>query len=137
MSNGPSSISNSNSQRHTSKDLAANAQLTEDLEARIRTIEKHLHAEKQLTASLEEALVDTENQTLKIKSEMEQWRTKSYVLDDELANLKKERNTTRYSIQAVEEERHARKEAEAARAQLEERMAAINKKKRRPALACF
>ncbi|KAI9703852.1 MAG: hypothetical protein M1836_007624 [Candelina mexicana] len=124
------------SQRHASKDLA-NVQLTEDLEARIRTIEKHLHAEKQLTASLEEALVDTENQTLKIKAEMEQWRTKSYGLDDELANLKKERNSTRYSIQAVEEERHARKEAEAARAQLEERMAAINKKKRRPALACF
>ncbi|KAI9721977.1 MAG: hypothetical protein M1812_001935 [Candelaria pacifica] len=137
FSNGIGSItSNANSQRHASKDLA-NIQLTEDLEARIRTIEKHLHAEKQLTASLEEALVDTENQTLKIKAEMEQWRTKSYGLDDELANLKKERNSTRYSIQAVEEERHARKEAEAARAQLEERMAAINRKKRRPALACF
>ena len=48
--------------RHASKDgagaSAGMTQMIEEQEARIRTIEKHLFAEKQLTATLEEALVD-------------------------------------------------------------------------------
>lgn len=130
--NGPSPTNS----RHVSKDLA-NAQLAEDQEARIRTIEKHLYAEKQLTATLEEALVDLETQTNKAKIDLESWKKKAWTLEDELTNLRKERNSTRYSIQAVEEERNARREAEAARAHLEERMNQINKKKKKSALNCF
>lgn len=122
--------------RHASKDLA-NPQLAEEQEARIRTIEKHLYAEKQLTATLEEALVDLETQGNKVKMDMEAWKKKAWSYEDEITNLRKERNSSRYSIQAVEEERNARKEAEAARAHLEERMNAINKKKKKSALNCF
>ncbi|KAL2011054.1 hypothetical protein VTN00DRAFT_3772 [Thermoascus crustaceus] len=124
------------SSRHTSKELV-NAQLVEDQEARIRTIEKHLYAEKQLTATLEEALGDLEAQSNKVKADMEAWKKKAWQYEDELAQLRKERNSTRLSIQAVEEERNARREAEAARAQLEERMNAINKKKKKSTLNCF
>lgn len=125
------------SSRHTSKELV-NAQLVEDQEARIRTIEKHLHAEKQLTATLEEALGDLEAQSNKVKADMEGWKKKAWQFEDELTTLRKERNSTRLSIQAVEEERNARREAEAARAHLEERMNALNKqKKKKSTLNCF
>ncbi|PGH00332.1 hypothetical protein AJ80_09187 [Polytolypa hystricis UAMH7299] len=124
------------SSRHTSKELV-NAQLVEDQEARIRTIEKHLHAEKQLTATLEEALGDLEAQSNKIKTDMEAWKKKAWQYEDELQQLRAERNSTRMSIQAVEEERNARREAEAARAHLEVQMNAINKKKKKSTLNCF
>ncbi|ODH14048.1 hypothetical protein ACO22_06719, partial [Paracoccidioides brasiliensis] len=124
------------SSRHTSKELV-NAQLVEDQEARIRTIEKHLHAEKQLTATLEEALGDLEAQSNKVKADMEAWKKKAWQYEDELMQLRSERNSTRLSIQAVEEERSARREAEAARAHLEEKMNAINKKKKKSTLNCF
>lgn len=117
------------------KDTAA--QRVEEQEARIRTIEKHLFAEKQLTATLEEALVDLETQGKKIKNEVESWKKKAWDYEDELSSLRKERNANRHSLQAVEEERSARKEAEAARAHLEERMAALNNKKKKSALNCF
>ncbi|PGH32407.1 hypothetical protein GX50_04771 [[Emmonsia] crescens] len=124
------------SSRHTSKELV-NAQLVEDQEARIRTIEKHLHAEKQLTATLEEALGDLEAQSNKVKTDMEAWKKKAWQFEDELTQLRSERNSTRLSIQAVEEERNARREAEAARAHLEEKMNAISKKKKKSTLNCF
>ncbi|OAX83002.1 hypothetical protein ACJ72_02647 [Emergomyces africanus] len=124
------------SSRHTSKELV-NAQLVEDQEARIRTIEKHLHAEKQLTATLEEALGDLEAQSNKVKADMEAWKKKAWQFEDELTQLRSERNSTRLSIQAVEEERNARREAEAARAHLEEKMNAISKKKKKSTLNCF
>lgn len=124
------------SSRHASKELV-NAQLVEDQEARIRTIEKHLYAEKQLTATLEEALGDLEAQSSKVKTDCEGWKKKAWGLEDELSTLRKERNSARLSLQAVEEERSARKEAEAARAQLEERMNALNKKKKKSTLNCF
>ncbi|KAI9821945.1 MAG: hypothetical protein M1827_002527 [Pycnora praestabilis] len=132
----PTSPTQSNLARHPSKDLA-HTQLAEDQEARIRTIEKHLYAEKQLTATLEEALVDLEMQGNKVKADMESWKKKAWSYEDELQSLRKERNSTRYSIQAIEEERQARREAEAVRAQLEERMNAINKKKKKTTLNCF
>ena len=119
------------------KDDSVSAQFAEDQEARIRTIEKHLYAEKQLTATLEEALVDLETQGNKVKADMELWKKKAWSYEDELALLRKERTSTRYSVQAVEEERNARKEAEAARAHLEERMAAINKKRKKAGFNCF
>jgi kinesin family protein 4/21/27 len=124
------------SSRHASKELV-NAQIVEDQEARIRTIEKHLYAEKQLTATLEEALGDLEAQSSKVKSDCESWKKKAWQFEDELSTLRKERNSARLSLQAVEEERSARREAEAARAQLEERMNALNKKKKKSTLNCF
>lgn len=133
--NGSGSVSPPSS-RHASKELV-NAQIVEDQEARIRTIEKHLYAEKQLTATLEEALGDLEAQSNKVKNDCENWKKKAWGLEDELSTLRKERNSARLSLQAVEEERSARKEAEAARAQLEERMNALNKKKKKSTLNCF
>lgn len=119
------------------KDDSATAQFAEDQEARIRTIEKHLFAEKQLTNTLEEALVDLEEQGKKVKADMEAWKKKAWSYEDELALLRKEQTSTRYSVQAVEEERIARKEAEAAKAHLEARMEAINKKKKKSGFNCF
>lgn len=140
----PTSIQNMNSATSTMngaapnhKDDLVNAQFAEEQEARIRTIEKHLFAEKQLTATLEEALVDLESQGTKAKSEMEAWKKKAWEYEDELATLRNERTSTRYSVQAVEEERNARKQAEAARAHLEERMAAISRKKKKSGFNCF
>jgi hypothetical protein len=111
--------------------------LADDQEARIRTIEKHLFAEKQLTSTLEEALVDLETQGKKTKDDLEVWKRKAWGLEEEIENLKSTQKNTRYSMQAVEEERNARKQAEAARAHLEERMNAINKKKKKSTLNCF
>ncbi|KAI9828082.1 MAG: hypothetical protein M1832_003609 [Thelocarpon impressellum] len=122
--------------RHPSKDLA-NTQLAEDQEARIRTIEKHLFAEKQLTSTLEEALVDLETQGKKVKEELEGWKKKAWACEDEIEGLKKNQKNSRYSMQAVEEERNARRQAEAAKAQLEERMIALNKRKKKGTLNCF
>ncbi|PVI03835.1 kinesin-domain-containing protein [Periconia macrospinosa] len=125
--------------RHQSKDIA-HAQLVEDQEARIRTIEKHLFAEKQLTATLEDALTDLETSSTKTKNEIEGWKKKCSSLEEELNSLKKERSMARHSLQAVEEERNARLRVEAERAHLEARMAALNnsnKKKKKGGLNCF
>lgn len=125
--------------RHQSKDIAQ-AQLVEDQEARIRTIEKHLFAEKQLTATLEDALTDLEASSTKTKSEIEGWKKKCASLEEELTVMRKERSLARHSLQAVEEERNARMRVEAERAHLEARMAALNnsnKKKKKSALNCF
>ncbi|KAF9253566.1 hypothetical protein DTO012A7_4268 [Penicillium roqueforti] len=133
--NGASSVSPPSS-RHASKELS-HVQMVEEQEARIRTIEKHLYAEKQLTATLEEALGDLELQSTKVKTDCEAWKKKAWEFEDELSNLRKERSSARLSLQAVEEERTARREAEAARAQLEARMIALNKKKKKSTLNCF
>ena len=122
--------------RHPSKDLA-NTQLAEDQEARIRTIEKHLFAEKQLTSTLEEALVDLETQGKKVKEDLEGWKKKAWAYEDEIESLKNNQKNSRFSMQAVEEERNARRQAEAAKAQLEERMIALNKRKKKGTLNCF
>ncbi|MCJ1292299.1 hypothetical protein MMC34_003849 [Xylographa carneopallida] len=122
---------------HMAKD-SVSAQLAEDQEARISTIQKHLFAEKQLTATLEEALVDLETQGNKVKADVEAWKKKAWAYEDELTALRKERNSNRYSLQVVEEERNARKKAEAARATLEERMALMNhSKKKKSNFNCF
>ena len=128
--------------RHASKELNSSAgrdqsQMVEDLENRVRTIEKHLHAEKQLTATLEEALVDLETQSNKIRGEGETWKKKAWQVEEELQGLRKERRSERLSVQAVEEEKNKRREAEAARAHLEERMQALSRKKKKNALNCF
>ena len=147
VNNGPSHLAASNAStspppsRHTSKELAGTSnhqqQLLEDQEARLRTIEKHLNAEKQLTATLEEALVDLETQSNKVRADMDGWKKKAWQAEEEAMSLRKERRNERLSVQAVEEERDKRREAEAARAHLEERMQALSRKKKKSTLNCF
>ncbi|KAJ9144825.1 Kinesin-domain-containing protein [Coniochaeta hoffmannii] len=123
--------------RPPSKDLAF-SQIQEDQEARIRTIEKHLFAEKQLTQTLEEALTDLERQQKKLKSDCDAWRRRASDLEAELKELKeKPQQDNRWSLHQVEEERKKRRDAEIARAHLEERMNAISKKKKKGSLNCF
>ena len=126
-----------------SKDTMGMSQLTEDQEARIRTIEKHLYAERQLTQTLEEALTDLEKQSKQVKSDCDAWRKRAQELESEVKDLKErpaqETPDPRWSLQAVEEERKKRQAAELARKQLEDRMNAINKskKKKGSSLNCF
>ena len=126
--------------RHSPNENGARmSQQIEEQESRIRTIEKHLFAEKQLTATLEEALVDLETSANRTKSEMETWRKRCSSLEDELEGLRKEKTNSRASLQAVEEEREMRVRAERARQALEERMRELNgsKKKKKSTLNCF
>lgn len=118
------------------------SQITEDQEARIRTIEKHLYAERQLTQTLEEALTDLEKQSNKVKADCDGWKRRAYELEGENKELKErpapQQEDNRWSVHAVEEERKKRQAAEAARRQLEERMKAIDKsKKKKGSLNCF
>ncbi|KAF2222216.1 hypothetical protein BDZ85DRAFT_289819 [Elsinoe ampelina] len=112
----------------------------EDSEARIRTVEKHLYAEKQLTATLEEALVDLETAQNKTRQEVDAWKKKATGLEDELIGLRKERGSSRASLQQYEEEKELRMRAEAARRGMEERMNRFEverKKKKKGGLNCF
>lgn len=123
--------------RPPSKDITMQ-QIHEDQEARIRTIEKHLSAEKQLTSTLEEALTDLERQSNKVKADCEAWRRRCGDLESELKEIKdRPQQDQRWSLHQVEEERKKREAAERARAHLEERMNAINKKKKKGSLNCF
>ena len=72
-----------------------------------------------------------------MKEDLEVWKKKAWNYEDEIENLKHTQKTSRFSMQAVEEERNARRQAEAAKAQLEERMLALNKKKKKSSLNCF
>ena len=110
----------------------------EEKDAHIKQMEKHLFAEKQLTATLEEALVDLESQANKTKFDMEAWKKKTWALEDENRDLKSEKSGARYSVQAVEDEREKRKEAERAREKLEERFRGLEKKtKKKGGFNCF
>jgi kinesin family protein 4/21/27 len=117
------------------------AQIREDQEARIKSIERHLNAERQLTATLEEALTDLENQSKKVKADAEAWRKRAHELEVENKDLKEKPPQDprwRDSLHQIEEERKKRQESERARAHLEERMNAINnKKKKKGSLNCF
>lgn len=133
--------------RPASNDLAM-AQIREDQEARIKSIEKNLNAERQLTATLEEALTSLENQSKKVKADTEAWKKRAQELELENKDLKIENKDLkdkppqdprwRDSLHQIEEERKKRQESERARAHLEERMNAINnKKKKKGSLNCF
>jgi chromosome segregation ATPase len=115
----------------------AHQQRVEDQDTRIRTIEKHLFAEKQLTATLEEALTDIEKDSKKVKTELETWKKKCWDAEDELEQLRKERRNNRDSLQAIEAEKAGRLRAEKAREALEARMELLNKKKKKSTLNCF
>ena len=112
-------------------------QYVEERDARLRTMEKHLKAEKQLTQTLEDALSDLEPQVSKYKKELEAWKGKAWQYENELNTLRRERQTNRQSLQQVEEAKIKQREAEIARQHLEERMAALNKKKKKGGLNCF
>ncbi|KAK5107879.1 hypothetical protein LTR62_000589 [Meristemomyces frigidus] len=135
----PERHSRPESHDHSKEASPGMLQVMEEQEARIRTIEKHLFAEKQLTATLEEALVDLETSANRTKSEMDSWRKKCTGLEDELVTLHKAQSNSRASLQAVEEEREMRMRAERARQALEQRMMELNatKKKKKNALNCF
>ncbi|KAF1347079.1 hypothetical protein BDV97DRAFT_400952 [Delphinella strobiligena] len=137
----PASSNSGNSTFSSALPDPALAAKIEEQESRIRTIEKHLFAEKQLTATLEEALVDLENSQNKSKQDTDAWRKKCKELEDELVGLRKEKSSNRASLQQVEEEREMRVRAERARMALEERMKELNtkdgKKKKKGALNCF
>lgn len=112
----------------------------EDQETRLRSIEKHLAAEKQLTATLEEALVDLENAQTRSRQELDNWKKKASVLTDEVGELKRQDGQSRASLQQFEEEREMRMKAEKARVVLEERMRGLEaerKKKKKGTFNCF
>ena len=120
------------------------SQIQEDQEARIRLIEKHLKAEKQLTATLEEALTDLERQQATLRQETDMWKRRAEALETECKELRekatqweRQQENSRWSMQQVEEERRKRRDAEIARQHLEERMQAIGKKKKKGSLNCF
>ncbi|KAK6329663.1 hypothetical protein TWF696_003536 [Orbilia brochopaga] len=108
----------------------------EDQEARIKTLEKQLQAEKALTATLEEALTDCEKTMKRLNSDKEMYQKKANMAQQELDRTRNESQSSRYSTQAVEDERLARLRAEKAMQQLEERMHDVSKKKR-PNMLCF
>ena len=113
------------------------SQRLEEQDSKIRQMDKHLKAEKQLTQTLEEALLDLEAQVNKKQKDIDIWKQKAWGYEEELNTLRKERTVNRQSIQAVEEAKIKQREAEAARAHLEERMMALSKKKKKNALNCF
>ena len=121
----PSNTTSTATQDRNSHQLARSSALLEETESKLRTVEKHLHAEKQLTATLEEALVDLETQGNKLRADAEAWKKKAWSNEEELSGLKKESRVSRLSVQQVEEERGKRFEAERAREVLEERMRAL------------
>ncbi|KAI2611317.1 kinesin motor domain-containing protein [Hypoxylon fragiforme] len=132
--------STANGGRPNSHDLAY-AQIHKDQEDRIQSIERHLKAERQLTSTLEEALTDLESQSKKIRADCEAWRKRAQELEGEVKELKEKPqhdNRWRDSLHQIEEERKKRQDAERARTHLEERMNAINnKKKKKGSLNCF
>ncbi|KAI5920374.1 chromosome-associated kinesin KIF4B [Camillea tinctor] len=128
------------SNRPPSNDLAL-AQIRDDQDARIRSIERHLDAERQLTATLEEALTDLERQSKQVKADCDAWKKRAQELETEVKELKaKPQQDARWrdSLNQIEEERKKRQDAERAHIHLQERMNAINnKKKKKGSLNCF
>ena len=103
-------------------------------------MEKHLFAEKQLTATLEEALMDLESQGKNTKRDMDTYKKRCFSLEDELGAIRKEGRRMRDSMQAVEEEKGKRLEAERAREKLEQQMRQLDgggKKKKKGGFNCF
>lgn len=139
----PTNVQGSIFGRPSSKEIPV-SQIQQDQEAKIKTIEKHLDAEKQLTATLEEALTELELQSNKCKSDCDAWRRRAGELERELDQaIQREKSSgsdkeNRWSLVQLEQEQKKRKEAELARAHLEERMNALSqKKKKKGSLNCF
>ena len=120
--------------RRPSKDYVA-AHI-EDQDARIKTLEKQLLAEKNLTQTLEEALTDCEKINKRLTADRDSLHHKAQQVQEELERTRNETQQSRYSMQAVEDERVARIKAEQAKAHLEQRMEQLNRKNKR-SFACF
>lgn len=137
---GPASPTQNSPNGRPQSDLAL-AQIREDQEARIKSIDKALFAERQLTQTLEDALTNLERQSNKVKADCDAWRKRAQELEGEVKDLKDKApkdERWRDSLHQIEEERKKRQDAERARSHLEERMNAINqKKKKKGSLNCF
>ncbi|KAJ1338070.1 kinesin family member 15 [Microdochium nivale] len=137
---GPASPTQNSPNGRPQSDLAL-AQIREDQEARIKSIDKALFAERQLTQTLEDALTNLERQSNKVKADCDAWRKRAQELEGEVKELKDKApkdDRWRDSLHQIEEERKKRQDAERARTHLEERMNAINqKKKKKGSLNCF
>jgi kinesin family protein 4/21/27 len=74
-----------------------------------------------------------------MKADCDAWRRRAADLEAEVKELQERpEKENRWSLQQIEEEREKRKDAEIARAQLEERMNAFSKKKKKKgSLNCF
>lgn len=72
----------------------------------------------------------------RLTSDRDSFQAKATQVQAELERQRNESQSSRYSMQAVEEERLARQKAEQAREQLELRMQALAKKNKR-SFACF
>lgn len=64
-----------------------------DLIARIKQLEKDLFAEQQLSATLDEALVDHEGQTGKARDETQAWKKNYLAANRKLAHLMQQRGS--------------------------------------------
>jgi chromosome segregation ATPase len=128
--------------RPSSKDQIALAQIQEDQEARIVSIEKSLKAEKTLNTVLEESLNDLERTSNKLKQDCDGWRQRAQELDAEIKILREraaqQPQQDENNRQSLLAERKRREDAEAARRHTEERMQALSqKKKKKASLNCF
>jgi len=72
----------------------------------------------------------------RLTADRESLQLKAQQVQDELERTKNETQNSRYSMQAVEDERIARIKAEQAREKLEQRMEQLNRKNKR-SFACF
>jgi chromosome segregation ATPase len=131
-------------------------QTLEEQGVRLRAVEKHLTAERQLTATLEEALTDLERQSAKVKQDCEAWRRRAGELEAESRELRRvaereraERDRWSAASHTLSSARASavplelpterkRPDAETARVALEERMRNLGRKKKKMGgLNCF
>lgn len=111
------------------------------LELQVKAADKKLGTERQLTQTLEQALIDLENLNNRTTTEAEAWKRKCRDVEEEALGLRSERGRMRNSMQQLQEETVRRKTAEDARRRLEEQMSLLAQgdrgKKKKGALNCF
>lgn len=90
-----------------------------------------------MTKTLEGALEDLDNEVTKSRHEVESWKKRVEQYEIELTSLRKERQSNRQSLQQIEQAKIKQREAEIARAHLEEKMMALSKKGKKNGLSCF
>lgn len=132
--------------RHTSKDASFFQQQQHEsqissLSTRLESLEKRLNAEKTLTQTLEEALMDLETTHNLTKKESEAWKDRARAAEMDKTKATSERREMRNSMQKLQEEQVRRRTAEEATKRLEEQMAMLDsangKRKKRGTLNCF
>lgn len=131
--------------RHSSKDIVAlqeeHTRQLNELATQVKSLDKKLNTEKQLTQTLEQALIDLESLNNKTTADAESWKRKCREIEEEASGLRNERGRMRNSIQMLQDETMRRKTAEEARKRLEEQMGLLSAgdrgKKKKNALNCF